>query len=238
MTTRTHIFDELPDYVGSTVTTTHDGFDLSLRMESDDYMPAPWDNEDGHGPVSDWRRPRYNGHAHKYPGELELCNDHGSARFYDFAEACRIARRDGWGVSPASLGQRQHDDGTWTVTAQWRDGRYDLQTFTSTADDINAAVRDVYAQHRATYPSDRAYAAAAARSDFERLQRWCNGDWYYASLIVTASRDGIELGSASVCGIESDSGDYMHDIADDLAAEAIDDAREAIKSLCDCEGED
>jgi len=119
-----------------------------------------------------------------------------------------------------------------------RPSRSSLAISLAPADDINAAVRDVYAQHRATYPSDRAYAAAAARSDFERLQRWCNGDWYYASLIVTASRDGIELGSASVCGIESDSGDYMHDIADDLAAEAIDDAREAIKSLCDCEGED
>ncbi len=236
MTTRTHIFDELPDYIGSTVTATHDGFELSLRMESDDYMPAPWDNEDGHGPVSDWRRPRYNGRPHKYPGELELCNDHDSARFYDFAEACRIALRDGWGVSPVNLSQRQRDDGTWTATAQWRDGRHSMQTFASTADDINAAVRDVYAQHRATFPSDRAYAAAAARSDFERLRRWCDGDWWYVCMTVIASRNGIELGRASLSGMESDN-DYMQDIADNLAAEAIDEAREAIKSLCDCAGE-
>lgn len=72
-------------------------FRVAIHRDSD--HGAPWDEEDGHGPVSDWRRPGYTGHAPKAPGERELCNDRDSARFYDFAEAIKIAKRDGWGMS-------------------------------------------------------------------------------------------------------------------------------------------
>jgi hypothetical protein len=60
---------------------------------------APWDREDGHGPVSDWER------RDKLPGERVLTEDRGSYRFYDFAEAMRIAKRDGWGVSDPRAGE-------------------------------------------------------------------------------------------------------------------------------------
>lgn len=66
----------------------------SYRVEYfyDDDATPPWDNEDGHGPVSDWVR------RDKRPGELVLNSDNrGFSRFYDFAEACRVARRDRWG---------------------------------------------------------------------------------------------------------------------------------------------
>lgn len=66
---------------------------------------APWDKEDGHGPVSGWE-PRA-----KRPHELVLNDDGHSKRFYDFAEAVRIAKRDGWDTAPygqGTKGERAH----------------------------------------------------------------------------------------------------------------------------------
>lgn len=68
----------------------HGGRRFRVGFPRDDDHGAPWDEEDGHGPVSDWTT------RQKTPGELVLCEDRGSRRYYDFAAACRIARRDGW----------------------------------------------------------------------------------------------------------------------------------------------
>lgn len=75
-----------------------DGFTFSVTKEHDHDAGTPWEREDGHGPVSDWES------RDKLPGELILNSDHGSKRFYDFAEACRIALRDGWGARGAEPG--------------------------------------------------------------------------------------------------------------------------------------
>ena len=88
-------------------TETRESGTLSLRVEwfYDSDSDAPWDNEDGHGPVSDWE-PRS-----KKPGEMILNSDRGSHRFYDFAEAVKIAKRDGWNTAPynwPSEGARAH----------------------------------------------------------------------------------------------------------------------------------
>lgn len=70
-----------------------------VAIVNDDNMGAPWEEHDGHGPVSDWTS------REKRPGELELCSDSrgGKKRYYDFAEACRIARRDGWNAEPYNV---------------------------------------------------------------------------------------------------------------------------------------
>jgi hypothetical protein len=65
-----------------------------VEMFNDDGMGKPWNEEDGHGPVSDWTR------RNKKPGEIVLAVDRESRLFYDFAEAVRIARRDGWNCKP------------------------------------------------------------------------------------------------------------------------------------------
>lgn len=68
---------------------------LTFRVEftDDPDMPPPWENSDGHGVVSDWTtRP-------KCPGELLLNQDRNSKRYYDFAEACRTALREGWNMA-------------------------------------------------------------------------------------------------------------------------------------------
>ena len=57
-------------------------------------------------------------------------------------------------------------------------------------------------------------AAEAARLDFERTRAWCNDEWGYVGVIVTAPNGETD----SVWGVESDGGDaYIKEIARDLA---------------------
>jgi len=77
-------------------TETRESGTMSFRIEwvYDHDCDPPWDREDGHGPVSDWE------HRSKRPGEMILNSDRGSHRFYDFAEAVKLARKDGWNTAP------------------------------------------------------------------------------------------------------------------------------------------
>ena len=75
----------------------------------------------------------------------------------------------------------------------------------------------------------RQRAARAARHDFEVLRGWCNDEWHYCGIVVTASLHGIGLGTASLWGIEcnypgSDNA-YLSEVANDLASEAISEAQ-------------
>lgn len=79
----------------------HEGREYRITIIRDDYMGAPWEEHDGHGPVSDWRSKGWRGNYPKEPGERLLHEYRGAARFYDWAEAMKIARRDGWAASQA-----------------------------------------------------------------------------------------------------------------------------------------
>lgn len=70
------------------------GRNWTIRWFHDSDHGAPWEEWDGHGPVSDWER------REKRPGEMILAEDRGFKRFYDFAEAVKVARRDGWNCAP------------------------------------------------------------------------------------------------------------------------------------------
>jgi hypothetical protein len=76
---------------GEQISCEVDGFTVRAIICDDRDSGPPWQEEDGHGPVSDWTS------RNKRPGERTLVQDHGSRRFYDFAEAVKIARRDRWG---------------------------------------------------------------------------------------------------------------------------------------------
>lgn len=144
---------------------TIDGVRIVTTIEPDDCNPPPWENEDGHGPVSDWTT------RSKRAGELVLNRDRGSFRYYDFAAAVALARRDGWGEEGRTAGER---------------------------------------------------AAHAAQADYDRLRRWCNDDWSYVGVIVTAyAEDGRKLDSSSLWGIESDAGDYLAEVAKELTEELL-----------------
>jgi hypothetical protein len=77
----------------------HNGIEYRFEIEPDYHHGAPWEECDGHGPVSEWTR------RAKLPGELVLNQDRDSYRYYDFQAACKIARRDGWDAAPYNKGQ-------------------------------------------------------------------------------------------------------------------------------------
>lgn len=76
----------------------HEGHTFRVRFPADEDSDPPWENSDGHGPVSDWTR------RAKRPGERVLNTDHGSNRYYDWHAALELAKRDQWGTAD---GQRQ-----------------------------------------------------------------------------------------------------------------------------------
>jgi len=170
-------------YAGETITCEVDGFTLTATIHADDDCLAPWKRYDGHGPVTGWER------RSKAAGELVLNSDRDGHRFYDFAEACRIARRDGWGV---------------------KGGQLEGETA-------------------------RAYAARAARADYDRLRAWCNDEWHYVGVAVTVQKAGVQLTGDydhAIWGVESDCGDYLTDLASEDASKALEAAKAKLKSLC------
>jgi hypothetical protein len=94
---------------GESITCEVDGFKLTARIYTDDNSSPPWERHCGHGPVSDWTS------RNKRPGERILNTYHNSHRFYDFAEAVKIARADRWGVE---AGKRDGEtDGAYAARA-------------------------------------------------------------------------------------------------------------------------
>lgn len=78
----------------------HKGRNFRLEIEQDPYYGEPWKESDVHGPVSEWT------YRDKLPGEWVLCEDRQSKRYYDFAEAMRIAKKDGWDAEPYGGGSK------------------------------------------------------------------------------------------------------------------------------------
>lgn len=157
----------------------HDGNRFRFTTEHDDSMGAPWEEHDGHGPVSESRyhMPGMGSKPPKRAGERLLYWDHGHYRTYDFAEAVKIARRDGWGTNNVPEGA-----------------------------------------------SKGQIAAQAVEEDFQNLKAWCNDGWYWLGVIVTLVDDDGETitgASASLWGIESTAGDYLDEVAHDLAGEVL-----------------
>lgn len=68
-------------------------------------------------------------------------------------------------------------------------------------------------------------AVRAANADFENLQRWCNDSWSYVGVVVTRLDDTAcpTSDSASLWGVESDSYDYLDEVARELADQVLHD---------------
>lgn len=77
------------------------GLKFRVELVHDDDNDAPWDREDGHGPVRTVRASSYL-EVEKRPGERVLHSDRRTYWLYDFSEAMKIAKRDGWGTSNAT----------------------------------------------------------------------------------------------------------------------------------------
>jgi len=72
--------------------------------------------------------------------------------------------------------------------------------------------------------------------DYQRCEDYNRGGWSMTYVSVTASREGVELGRASLGGIESDAGDYITDTALELVGEAVKEAETTLEELwlCKC----
>jgi hypothetical protein len=87
------------EYLGNDrITCDVDGFRAYAWVERDDDAEPPWSRGDDHGPVSEWTT------REKRPGEVILSADGGARRYYDMAEAVRIARRESWDAEPYGVG--------------------------------------------------------------------------------------------------------------------------------------
>lgn len=77
-------------------TFTFGGREFSYTVEPDDISTFPWEDCDGHGPV------RVSHKKDKRPGERPLNNPgwHESYYYYDWQEAAKRARREGWNAPP------------------------------------------------------------------------------------------------------------------------------------------
>ena len=78
-------------------------------------------------------------------------------------------------------------------------------------------------------------AERAAESDFRNMQAWLDDKWTWCYVLLTVYKNGIKLGSASLCGIECnypESGNsYLCDAANELLDEALDEARKTLAKL-------
>lgn len=85
--------------------------DLAFRFftEHDIDDTPPWDREGGHGPVTRWIHTdgwwsdAGDGYRPERAGNLVLCRSNKRVRFYGFAGAMRIAKRDGWCLSDLDI---------------------------------------------------------------------------------------------------------------------------------------
>ena len=73
---------------------------FKIELAYDDIGSTPWDWCDGHGEVSKWTT------MNKKPGEVVLCSDGRSKRYYDMQGAVKLARRDGWDTEPYNTGTK------------------------------------------------------------------------------------------------------------------------------------
>lgn len=181
-------------------TFTHAGHTFIVSIEDDGDQGYPWANSDGHGPVTDWLT------RDKKPGERVLYADRNSKRFYDVAEATRIAKREGWGLGDEGLQaliQRKEYN--------WRN-----------AHNKGRLVKLPPLSGPMEKPTPGEITAQAVENDFEYLQSWCNDEWRYVGACVRhVSQDPDDRYSYATWGIESNADDYLTVTAHELASECL-----------------
>ncbi|WP_239482854.1 hypothetical protein [Paraburkholderia sp. C35] len=197
---------------------------VRINVQDDIDHGAPWEEHDGHGPVSDWTT------RDKRPGERVLSSDRGIKRFYDVQEANRIAEQDGWGLTEehkAALLQRlakprvvRRPVGKATVTHRY--GGL-MQEFHRSTETVTIPGRDP--NKPLTSGEIR---AEAVRRDFENLRGWANDQWHYVGVIVTLLGEdedqddqvATDYGHA-LWGIEDTDPAYIRTTADELIDDVV-----------------
>ena len=85
------------------------GLRFAVTFDFDYDTGPPWDWSDGHGPVRIGRN-HADGQTDKRPGERPLNRPgwHENQYYYDWAEACKLARKDWWNAAPYDAPNRVH----------------------------------------------------------------------------------------------------------------------------------
>lgn len=80
--------------------------------------------------------------------------------------------------------------------------------------------------HRLGYCKADAWLKAleCREQNFNHMERYCRGDWAMLDIVATARIGDMVCGGATLGGVESDSGDYIDEIAHELAHAAVMDA--------------
>lgn len=91
----------MPVYVGDEFRFTQDGREFVARVHHDDCMGAPWEEHDGHCPVTRVSHDYGTQYGHsKKPGEFVFHRGNRGEYSYcvDMPECIALAMRDGWGI--------------------------------------------------------------------------------------------------------------------------------------------
>lgn len=67
----------------------------------------------------------------------------------------------------------------------------------------------------------------------ERLTAWRQNEWCFVGVKVTASFEKSKLASRALWGINSDAGEYLREVADELAEEMQNEVSASLKKLLD-----
>ena len=196
-------------YAGEKTEFTHNGKTYIVQIEADTDHGAPWEENDGHGHVTDWET------RDKRPGEVVLTHDRYTKRFYDVAETMRTARRDAWGLSPDAMARfLERREFAWRNRAN----RRRLETVG-------------YLVGPMPKPTRGEILAEAVRLDFEFLQGWCLDRWHYVGVCVyQAGDENPDPYRHAVWGIESEDVAYLWETAEALADEIEAEAAKAAEA--------
>lgn len=145
------------------------------------------------------------------PRPWEKCDGHGPVREVSKDWNGHLQKRPG--ERPLYVGGR--NEYSWV---------YDWQ------EAMREALRDAWGAEGGQKPGEtrRAYAARAVAADFDFLRAWCADRWHYVGVCVTRIDDeGEETDDPyayALWGIESNAGEYLREVAQEQAHEALGDA--------------
>lgn len=150
--------------------------------------------------------------------QFEPDNDHGFP--WDEEDGhivgIRAARRNDFGEIDKRPGERTLYDGTGRYTAIGNHLVYDF------VKSLEVARRDGWDAKPYGTGTPRQRAERAVLADAERMRAWCANDWSWVGAIVERlDEDGDAHESQSLWGVESDAGDYLEQVARELADECI-----------------
>lgn len=105
-------------------------------------------------------------------------------------------------------------------------------------------------------PKDDGYIGPKSKSTLARhmaharhvLESWKNDEWFYCGIVLSVSKNGIELDdhAAALWRIDANypargkraqakTNDYLSEVADEMLGEALEAGKAALAKLCDCD---